>query len=155
MEMSKMLPTHAIPGQSLVGEPGNTPWEQPPQLTSINDVVDYYSEKLTSEESIASILVLLKKDTPIMSIVRVLTKQSLMNGIHTVDAGFVVTPVIVEIIKTIAEVNDVGYVLEKGDLEKSMTVPKALVEKVVKDAKQSAEQIKEEAPKRGLMAKGE
>lgn len=126
-----MLPPHPIPGQSLAGEPGNVPWEQPPQLTTIDEVVNYYSEKLTTEDSIASILTLLRNDTPIMTIVRVLTKQSLMNGIHTVDAGFIVTPVLVEIIKTLAEVNDVGYVVESGDMEKGMTVPKSLVEKLL------------------------
>jgi len=151
--MANDLPLHPIPGQSLTNEPGNVPWEQPPQLTTTPEIVDYYSEKLTSVESIESILTLLKKDTPIMSIVRVLTKHSLMNGVHSVDSGFIVTPVIVELIKTIAEINDVGYVVDVGDMEKMKKVPASLIKKVVGEAEQKIEDVKSQ--KRGLMAKGE
>ena len=153
MDLFNSLPPHPIPGQSLAREPGNSPWEQPPMLSSINEVVDFYSERLTKEEVMGNILTSLRGDVPIMMMVRMLTKTSVMNGIHSVDVGYVVTPVIVEIIKTIAEVNDVGYIIDANDKKRDMTVPKALVEEVVKETKAKAKEVKPQM--RGLMAKGE
>ncbi len=46
---------------------------------------------------------LLEKGIPILTIVNTMVKTSIMNGYHTVDTGFLVTPIIVEIIKTIAD----------------------------------------------------
>ena len=31
-----------IPGMSLTTEPGSVPWEQPPQLVTIQQVADFY-----------------------------------------------------------------------------------------------------------------
>ena len=30
-----------IPGQSLTSEPGNYPWEQPPQLNTVDEAVEH------------------------------------------------------------------------------------------------------------------
>ena len=31
-----------IPGSSLTGTPGNTPWENPPQYAAVEDVIEFY-----------------------------------------------------------------------------------------------------------------
>ena len=41
-----------IPGQSLVGEPGNVPWEQPAEMSSMEDVTKYYIKRLANEDVI-------------------------------------------------------------------------------------------------------
>ena len=39
-----------IPGQSLTGEPKNNPWENPAQMSDIEDVTKFYIERLANEE---------------------------------------------------------------------------------------------------------
>ena len=97
--------TAPIPGMSLVSEPGSYPWEQPPQFVTLDEVAQMYSEKMNDVEAIHELMGLLKRNIPIVSIVNGMVKMGLMKGYHTVDVGFLVTPIIVEIIKTLAELN--------------------------------------------------
>ena len=44
---SKYNPFDApIPGQSLTNEPGNAPWEHPPQMVKMEEAMGYVWEKL-------------------------------------------------------------------------------------------------------------
>ena len=44
-----------IPGESLTGEPRNNPWEQPAQMSDVNEVAAYYVERLDNEEVITGL----------------------------------------------------------------------------------------------------
>ena len=147
-----------IPGQSLTVEPGSVPWENPPQYTTLAEVVGFYTEKMDDADVILDLLDLLQKDIPILSIVNTLTKASLMKGYHTVDVGFLVTPILVEMIKTIAELNDVPYIVSYDDQMKTERVNprviKQLIEEMRATVKANPESVVEQ-PRKGLMAKGE
>jgi hypothetical protein len=147
-----------IPGQSLTVEPGSVPWENPPQYTTLAEVVGFYTEKMDDADVILDLLDLLQKDIPILSIVNTLTKASLMKGYHTVDVGFLVTPILVEMIKTIAELNDVPYIVSYDDQIKTERVNprviKQLIEEMRATVKANPESVVEQ-PRKGLMAKGE
>lgn len=147
-----------IPGQSLTVEPGSVPWENPPQYTTLAEVVGFYTEKMDDADVILDLLDLLQKDIPILSIVNTLTKASLMKGYHTVDVGFLVTPILVEMIKTIAELNDVPYIVSYDEQMKTERVNprviKQLIEEMRATVKANPESVVEQ-PRKGLMAKGE
>ena len=145
-----------VPGMSLTGTPGNAPWEQPPKYTTIDEVIDYYSEKFTEEASIDKLMELVGQNVPIMDIINLVTRAGVMKGIHTVDTASIVTPVLVEIIKAIAEINGLRYVVQQSDIEQVSAVPEKLVDEVIANAKMKATEVKEDMPMRkGLMAKGE
>ena len=38
-----------IAGQSLTTEPGNRPWENPPQYTTVEEALEYYIHKLEED----------------------------------------------------------------------------------------------------------
>ena len=42
-----------IPGQSLTDEPGNYPWEHPPQTASIEEAADAVYESIMDKENMA------------------------------------------------------------------------------------------------------
>jgi hypothetical protein len=146
-----------VPGMSLTTEPGNRPWEQPPQLTKLSEVVDYYSDRLTDGELVANIMTVVKQSVPIYDMVQGLMKISVMKGIHTVDVGFLVSPVVVEMIKSIAEINDIGYVITREDFEKSSKVDKRVAREAIQEVVEAAKQnpvAEEEMPKdKGFVAK--
>ena len=48
-----------IPGMSLTKEPQEAPWENPPELSTIQDVIDFYTEKMLGDEIEDAILVAL------------------------------------------------------------------------------------------------
>ena len=150
-----ILFTAPIPGQSLTVEPGSVPWEQPSQYVTIDDVASFYSDKLDNPEAIFELMSLLEKGIPILTIVNTMVKASIMKGYHTVDTGFLVTPIIVEIIKTIADLNDVMYTVTAEDAGKKNTVNPEIIKQLIDEAKKKVEKSPEAIVERkGLMAKG-
>ena len=150
-----ILFTAPIPGQSLTIEPGSVPWEQPPQYVTIDDVASFYSDKMDNPEAIFELMSLLERGIPILTIVNTMVKTSIMKGYHTVDTGFLVTPIIVEIIKTLADLNDVTYTVTAEDAGKKNTVNPAIIKQLIDEAKKKVEKSPEAIVERkGLMAKG-
>jgi len=156
VEVNKHNFVAPIPGMSLTTEPKSRPWESPPQMTKVSEVVDFYSERLSNPELMYAILDAVKKGIPIHDISLSLTKVSVMGGKHTVDTGMIVSPVITEMIKAMADLNDVGYVLTQEDTESTTTVSKALATEAISEVKASAKEFKkeEEEQKTGLMSRG-
>jgi hypothetical protein len=98
---------------------------------------------------------LLEKGIPILTIVNTMVKASIMKGYHTVDTGFLVTPIIVEIIKTIADLNDVMYTVTAEEAGKKNTVNPAIIKQLIDEAKKKVKKSPEAIVERkGLMAKG-
>lgn len=154
MEVNKHNFVAPVPGMSLTTEPKSRPWESPPQMTKVSEVVNFYSERLSNPDLMYSILDAVKKGIPIHDIALSMTKVSVMNGKHTVDTGMIVSPVITEMIKAVADLNDVGYVLTQEDTESTTTVSKALATEAIREVKASAKEVKEEEQKTGLMSRG-
>lgn len=147
-----------IPGQSLTGEPGSVPWENPPQYVTLADAVGFYTDKLDDPEAILPLLDALERDIPILTIVNTFTKASLMYGYHTVDVGFLVTPILVEMIKTIAELNDVPYIVSFEDQAKAATVSPRVLKKIMDDMKANIKanpDVVVKESRKGLMSRGE
>ena len=147
-----------VPGMSLTSEPGGRPWEKPPQLNKLSEVVDYYTEKLIDPETVDSMLDAIRNDAPLYEMTKGLVNVGVMQGIHSVDTGMLVVPVVVEMLKTLAELNDVGYVIEQADKDKMASVDKRVAEAAIKEVK-TAEQQRTETPveepmPKGLMARG-
>lgn len=148
-----------IPGMSLTVEPGSRPWEKPPQLVKLSEVVNYYTDKFTDPEVVDSMLEAIRNDAPLYEMTRGIVNYAVMKGIHSVDTGMLVIPVVVEMLKTLAELNDIGYVIEQADKDKMTSVDKRVAEAAIKEVKM-AEQSRGETPTeeepmpKGLMARG-
>lgn len=150
-----------IPGQSLTNEPGNVPWEQPPQMVDLPELVRYYTERLTEPEGVEAVTELLKSGEPCLKVAKTMMRFSVMKGVHTVDAGMLAMPVIVELIKTIGDLNDIEYdVVEEGE---RMPKPpsESMILELLNESKQMLEEdsdsnpdvVEAEAPKQGVIAR--
>jgi hypothetical protein len=148
-----------IPGQSLTVEPGSVPWEQPPQYTTLADVVGFYTEKIDNPDIILELLDVIKRDIPILAIVNTLTKTSIMKGYHTVELAFLVTPILVEMIKTIADLNDVPCVISYDDQVKQQRVDPRVIKELIDEMKtkvtNNPETVVDKQSAKGLMSRGE
>jgi len=146
-----------IPGMSLTTEPGSMPWEQPPQLVTIQQVADFYIDKLTDDQdAIDKALDAIELGVPLQSLANGAIMFNMMKGIHTVDVGFLVMPVIVELFITLAELNDIEYFIDEEDKLKGKVLDRTLVEKVVNSSEAKTEEaIQSLVPvNKGLMSKG-
>lgn len=146
-----------IPGMSLTTEPGGFPWEQPPQYVTIQEVADFYINKLTEEQdTIDKTLDAIEQGVPLDSLANGAIMFNMMKGIHTIDVGFLVMPIIVELFITLAELNDIKYYISAEDKIKGKVIDRSLIEKVVNSSEQTTEEaIQSLAPiNKGLMSKG-
>jgi hypothetical protein len=147
-----------IPGQSLTNEPGNVPWEQPPQMVDLPEVVQYYTERLTEADGVDSVAELLKNDVPCVDVAKTLMRFSVMKGVHSVDIGMIALPVIVELVKTIGDLNDIDYSIVSPDEKAPKPPSESMILELLNQAKETMkadEDVNPEAamPKKGLMAR--
>jgi len=146
-----------IPGMSLTTEPGNSPWEQPPQLVTLQEVADYYINNLTEDqEAIDKVLDAIEAGAPLQILANAVITFNMMKGIHTIDVGFLVMPIIVEMFITLAELNDIQYFITPEDSLKGKVLNRDLVEKIVNSSEAKTEEaLQSLAPvSKGLMSKG-
>lgn len=100
--VQSMMMQGPIPGNSLTGEPGSVPWEQPPMLNSTEEAFDYYAEKISNEEVSDNLLDMLDMGVPISVVTNFLLSKGIMEGIHTVDVKLILKPQIGILLKEMA-----------------------------------------------------
>ncbi len=102
-----------IPGQSLTTELGNSPWEQPPEMSKVEDVAKYYLEKLANPEVLDDFAAMCQVGIPLAPIVETVYLLGVSRGLHTIDAGLLVAPMIHEFLK--AAITDMGITVKDSD----------------------------------------
>jgi hypothetical protein len=110
-----------IPGESLTREPGNAPWEQPPLFNTAEEALGFYLEKFDDEESLDEVLFALEQKFPLSILVDSFTSYGVMEGYHSFDVKMIISPILHEYIKTLAETVGVE-VVESGDPTKEERV---------------------------------
>lgn len=123
-----------IPGISLTGEPGAAPWERPPQYTTLDEVIDYYSDKLVEEEVLPNLIDSIKRDIPLLTIADGLMKVGVMQGMHSIDAAMLAKPVIVELMIALAEIYGIKYIISADDMKTQQVMPTDIVNRVVEES---------------------
>lgn len=106
-----------IPGQSLTDEPRNYAWERPPEIVNPDEAVKFHLDGLNKPETLDNLLMLLQMGMPIKVLTKGIITTAQMEGIHSVDVGLIVRPVVREELITIAEEAGIDYVLGEGETE--------------------------------------
>ena len=106
-----------IPGQSLTMELGSRPWQSPPQFTTVDDTIDYYMERMSSEDFMMQLADVLEMGTPVTVLANTIQLSSVMEGIHTVDVGMLVLPMLMEMIMMVGDSAGIKY--DSGITDKS------------------------------------
>ena len=89
-----------IAGQSLTAEVGARPWQNPPQHNTMEEAMEFYLDRFDTDASV-------------------------MQGIHSVDVGILVAPILIEMLKYLAEKTETEYVI--GDEKKKTDKPNEAV----------------------------
>ena len=149
-----------IPGEGLTHELGDRPWQKPAQLTNVDDVMPFYREKITDEEFIPQLMQVIELGIPLTTIANAMQSAAVMEGVHSIDVGVLMLPIIVELLKFVAEKNNVKYVtgMEKRDVKPNDEMVTALAMKEIDEEAGMQEEPAEEEPveepqPRGLMAR--
>lgn len=159
-----------IPGQSLTTPPKNYTWERPPEVTDPEEAMQMHITRLSEPEILEAVLDAFEVgEVDVASMTKGIIRAAVAQGLHTIDVGMLVAPVVHEFIKQAAvtagiEVED-GFEDKAGKEAQKQAVLEARARKQLKalqarvpqeEVEIPAEPLVEEVPvKRGLMAREE
>ena len=166
--------TAPIPGQSLVREPGNAPYEQPPEIVNAEQAlmghINYFNDADVMEKVIAAIDFGFDVETLVEGYLR----SVVLEGVHTIDVSLAVKKPLMEFIAKILDAVGVPYSMVEQDLSEEVDASLKEIDRELQDLKKNEsarevfidevseldmeEEPTEEAPKEeapvGLMARG-
>jgi hypothetical protein len=134
------------PGVSWTAPPKSRPWLTPPTDTDVVSIANTYIGLLSSAEVANDLLDALETKTPLSLIAETFLLSGVSSGKHTLDAAVLVMPVVIEILKTIAMMNDIETVTFPEELEKGMKVHPRVLKQIIKDMTERADNITEDEP---------
>ena len=106
-----------IPGQGLTDEPGNYPWEHPPQFPEIEDAADFIYDRLSDPKQLKRLLTMMRIGVPIEALVKVITFSGFLEGKFTVDVARLLEPIVAMQIMSKAQVAEVPAKINLEDTE--------------------------------------
>ena len=98
-----------IPGQSLFTTPNERPYERPSELDTVDDALSYYFTNLRDPEIIDDLMTVVDMGIPLEPIVKTMYMSSVMNGIHNLDVGLIVAPVLSEFLAAVAKSYEIDF----------------------------------------------
>ena len=137
-----------IPGMSLTHELGDRPWQTPAKHANVDEVMDYYMERMSNEEFMVQVVEVLESGVPVTVLANTIQMASVMDGVHSLDTGMLVLPMIMEMMMMLAESADIEYDDGLKDSNKKKTRDSFVAKVVSKYEKElnkiNVEEIKEE-----------
>lgn len=119
------------PGESLLTEPKSRPYERPAKYSRLEEVIQFYMEKITNDEFIDNICRMLELETPVELIVESITLFFVMNGDHSMDNRILISPVLHEYIRMLGKQAGINVVDGLNDAEDTeLTTNKFKAEKL-------------------------
>ena len=160
MKKNKLSPFDVItpvpPGVSWTAPEKSRPWQQPPQLTNISDVAQRYLDMFSNQEVIMYTLDALETKVPLSVVAESIMLNSVSEGLHSLDAGILIMPVIIELFVSICTLHNIEYTIYPDDVERQTVVPARIAKLAVKKAMDKVEAVVEEVQTDkpvGLMAR--
>jgi hypothetical protein len=99
-----------VPGMGMTHELGARPWQQPAQYTKMDDIAQVYVSQMQDDAFVEQALNLLETKMPVTMIANAMQTTNVMNGVHSIDTGVLVLPIIMEMIMLIADTEGIDYV---------------------------------------------
>jgi len=139
MDVVKPVP----PGISWTAPAKGRAWNMPPRLVKIDEIAQGYINNLSSADMLNSILDVVETKVPLASMAEAIMLSSVNKGIHTIDAGILVMPVIIEMLKTAADMHGVKYTIFSDELTINDEVSPRIVREAIKKASEKSEEVVE------------
>jgi hypothetical protein len=89
-----------IPGQSLTTPPKQFPWERPPEITDPEEAIQMHLTRISQPEMLEAVINVIElQDLDIKTVTNGVIRGAVAHGIHSIDVGMLVAPVLHEFIK--------------------------------------------------------
>ena len=111
MEKSENKFDAPIPGMGMTAELGGRPWQTAPQYPTVEGAIDYYITRMSSDEFADQTIDVLEMGVPVSTLVDIIQTTGAMEGLHTIDVGILISPVLMEFIMFLGDSAGVEYTI--------------------------------------------
>ena len=149
-----------IPGQGLTDEPGNYPWEHPPQFTDVVEASEFVWDRLHRPAFTEQVLAMLDAGIPVEALGRIIIFNGFMEGKWYPDVAFLIAAPVLKMIATMGITAGVDKIkMSMSDITNNEQIQSIAKTKVnAEEAEKIAAGVKQDIKKiesKGLMAKPE
>lgn len=133
-----------IAGQSLTHELGARPWQNPSQYATVDEAIDYYMERMSSEDFMVQLVDTLEMGVPVTTLANTIQMSNVMNGVHNLDVGMLVLPLIMEMLMMIGDSAEIKYntgLDNPNEIKTSNPTRESLLTKVAMQYKDKLEEV--------------
>ena len=136
-----------IPGMGMTFEVGSRPWQTPPELTAVEQATDYYVERMNTDAFKGQLIDVIEMGVPLATLANTIQLASVMEGIHSVDVGILMIPIIVELLITIADSQGAKYQTGMEGMENERaTAPNRIISDMMRERNMKEEEMPMEEP---------
>lgn len=136
-----------IPGMGMTFEVGSRPWQTPPELTTVEQATDYYVERMNTDAFKGQLIDVIEMGVPLTTLANTIQLASVMEGIHSVDVGILMIPIIVELLITIADSQGAKYQTGMEGMENERaTAPNRIISDIMRERNMKEEEMPMEEP---------
>ena len=115
MAEEMMMNTAPIPGQSLTKEPGNAPYERPPEISDPEQALMGYLNYLNDPKVLEGMVGLLEDEGfDITTLVEGLLRGGVADGYHSIDVSLAIKEPIISFVVNIMDATGIKY--KVGDM---------------------------------------
>ena len=133
-----------IAGQLLTHELGARPWQNPSQYATVDEAIDYYMERMSSEDFMVQLVDTLEMGVPVTTLANTIQMSNVMNGVHNLDVGMLVLPLIMEMLMMIGDSAEIEYntgLDNPNEIKTSNPTRESLLTKVAMQYKDKLEEV--------------
>jgi len=136
-----------IPGMGMTFEVGSRPWQTPPELTTVEQATDYYVERMNTDAFKGQFIDVIEMGVPLATLANTIQLASVMEGVHSVDVGILMIPIIVELLITIADSQGAKYQTGMEGMENERaTAPNRIISDMMRERNMKEEEMPIEEP---------
>lgn len=139
-----------IPGMSMTAELGARPWQGPPQYATVDEAIEYYLERMSSDEFNEQLVDIMEMGIPLTDLANTLQLGNVMEGVHTIDVGMLVMPVLIEMMMLIGDSAGVDYDSGLEKKRRKDITRDTLVAKVSKELQKKLNEEKKDESSKGI-----
>lgn len=131
-----------IPGMGMTFEVGSRPWQTPPELTTVEQATDYYVERMNTDAFKGQLVDVMEMGVPLATLANTIQLASVMEGVHSVDVGILMIPIIVELLITIADSQGAKYQTGMEGMENERaTAPNRIISDIMRERNMKEEEM--------------
>jgi hypothetical protein len=128
-------------------EVGSRPWQTPPELTTVEQATDYYVERMNTDAFKGQLVDVMEMGVPLTTLANTIQLASVMEGVHSVDVGILMIPIIVELLITIADSQGAKYQTGMEGMENERaTAPNRIISDIMRERNMKEEEMPMEEP---------